>query len=95
MAQCPTWVGNPDHSGRHFTSDNLPLSEVISLPVRDYSRTIAQLRHAFLFGAMSTAEDHIVLFNPVADDLRATMRASRCQRLDRTFEAIKNVILAV
>jgi len=57
--------------------------------------TIAQLRHAFLFGAMSTAKDRAVFFNPVADDVRATMRASRCQGLNCTFKAVKGVSAAV
>jgi len=29
---------------------------------------IAQLRHAFLFGAMSTAKDRAVFFNPEPDN---------------------------
>ena len=61
----------------------------------DYSRTIAQLRHAFLLSAMSTAKDRVVLFNPVPDDVRATMRASRCEGLDCTFKAVKGVSAAV
>ena len=57
--------------------------------------TIAQLRHAFLFGAMSTAKDRAVFFNPVADDVRATMRACRCEGLNCTFKAVKGVGAAV
>jgi hypothetical protein len=57
--------------------------------------TIAKLRHAFLFGAMSTAEDRAVFFNPVAEDVRAAMRASRCEGLDCTFKAVKGVGAAV
>ena len=57
--------------------------------------TIAQLRHAFLFGAMSTAKDRAVFFNPVADYVRATMRASRCEGLNCTFKAVKGVGAAV
>lgn len=57
--------------------------------------SIAQLRHAFLFGAMSTAKDRAVFFNPVADDVRATMRACRCEGLNCTFKAVKGVGAAV
>jgi hypothetical protein len=57
--------------------------------------TIAQLRHAFLFGAMSTAKDRAVFFNPVADYVRATMRASRCEGLNCAFKAVKGVGAAV
>jgi hypothetical protein len=53
--------------------------------------TIAQLRHAFLFGAMSTAKDRAVLFNPVADNVGATVRASRCEGLDCTFKTVEGV----
>lgn len=60
-----------------------------------WSGTIAQLRHTFLFSAVSTTKDCVVLFNPVADNMRATMRTSRCEGLDRTFEAVKGVILAI
>ena len=57
--------------------------------------TIAQLRHTFLFGAMGTAKDRAVFFNPVADDVRATMRASRCEGLNCTFKAVKGVGAAI
>ena len=67
----------------------------IRLVNTDYSHTIAQLRHAFLFSAMSTAKDPVVLFNPVPDDVRATMRASRCEGLDCTFKVVKGVSAAV
>jgi hypothetical protein len=60
-----------------------------------WSGTIAQLRHTFLFSAVSATKDCIVLFNPVADNMRATMRTSRCEGLDRTLEAVKGVILAI
>jgi hypothetical protein len=44
-----------------------------------WSGTIAQLRHTFLFSAVSATKDCIVLFNPVADNMRAAMRTSRCE----------------
>jgi hypothetical protein len=61
----------------------------------DYSGAIAQLRHAFLLSAMNAAKDRVVLFNSVTDNVRTTMRASRCEGLNRTFEAVKGVSLAV
>ena len=73
---------------RHFQ----PQSDLVDC---DCSGTIAQLRHAFLFSAMNTAKDRIVLFNSVADNMRTAMRASRCEGLDRAFEAVKDVVLSV
>ena len=44
-------------------------------------------------GAVCAAIEHSVVFEPVADDPAAAMRARRCENLDRAFEAVKNVLL--
>jgi len=45
-------------------------------------------------GAVCAAIEDSIVFEPVADDPAAAMRASRCENLDRAFEAVKNVVLA-
>jgi len=52
-----------------------------------FSSTIAQLVNAFLFGAMCTAEDRIVFFNAMTDNV--TSRASWCERLDCAFKSYR------
>ena len=48
-----------------------------------------------MFGTRRTAENHIVMFDAVTNDSATTMIAGRCQRVDRTFERIERVFLAV
>lgn len=60
-----------------------------------FSSTIAQLVNAFLFGAMCTAEDRIVFFNAMTDNVCATSRASWCERLDCALKAIECVGAAI
>ena len=59
------------------------------------SGTIAQFGNAFLLGAVSTAEDRVVFFDSMTDDVRAAIRASRCKGLDGTFETIECVAAAI
>jgi len=40
---------------------------------------------------VSTAEDRVVFFDSMTDDVRAAIRASRCKGLDGTFETIECV----
>jgi len=44
-------------------------------------------------GAVCAAIEHSVVFESVADDPAAAMRARRCENLDRAFEAIKTWFL--
>ena len=44
---------------------------------------------------MLAAEESVRLLEAVTDDANAAMRARRCQRMDRTFEAVKDVGLTI
>src|SRR5262249_15604292 len=44
---------------------------------------------------MNTAKDRVVFFDSMADDVCATIRASWCEGLDCTFEAIECVGAAI
>jgi hypothetical protein len=59
------------------------------------SSTIAQFGNTFLLGAMSTAKDLIVFFDSMANDVCAAIRASWCEGLDCTFEAVECVGAAI
>src|SRR5262245_45367810 len=63
--------------------------------LQDCSGAIANLRDAFLFGAMGATVDGAVFFHPVTDHMRTAMRTSGGERLDCTFKAVKDVTLAV
>jgi putative aminopeptidase FrvX len=55
------------------------------------SHSVAQTAHLLVFGAMLIAEEGALLVEAVTDNTDATMCACRCQRTDRTFEAIDGV----
>src|SRR5262245_4527424 len=69
--------------------------DVHSPALQDCSGAIANLRDAFLFGAVGATVDSTVFFHSVTDHMRAAMRASRSERLDCTFKAVEDVTLAV
>jgi hypothetical protein len=54
---------------------------------------VPQARHAFLLGAMHAAKDCAVMLDAVPDDAAAAMRAGRRERLNRTFEESKIIVL--
>src|SRR5262245_5561459 len=72
-----------------------PLSTVGSAKNGPRLRAVAQSFDALFLGAVRAAEDRVVFFDPVADDMRAAIRACRCQRLDGAFEAVERVRGAV
>ena len=59
------------------------------------SSTVAQFGNTFLLGAVSTAKDRVVFFDPMTNDVCATIRASWCKGLDGTFETIECVAAAI
>jgi len=69
--------------------------DVYSPGLQHFSGAIANLRDAFLFGAVGATVDGTVFFHSVTDHMRAAMGASRSERLDCTFKAVKDVTLAV
>jgi hypothetical protein len=44
--------------------------------------------------AMDATEDLSIGFHAMSDDPAVAVRANRCQRMDRAFEAIEDVMLA-
>ena len=43
---------------------------------------------------MDATEDSSIGFHAMSDDPAVAVRANRCQRMDRAFEAIEDVMLA-
>jgi len=71
------------------------MAERAELKQNRFLGSIAHLGHAFLLSAVCATINRAVLFYSMADDMRSAMRAGRCKRMDRTFEAVKDVTLAV
>src|SRR5262245_9784846 len=55
------------------------------------SGAILESYDACMLGAVSATEDGTILLDAVADHLAATVRASRCQGMDRTLEGVKGM----
>jgi hypothetical protein len=63
-------------------------------PPRRLRDPVSEAGDAGGLGAVHAAIENSMVFEPVTDDPASTMRARRCEHLDRTFEAVKNVGLA-
>ena len=59
------------------------------------SRPVCQPGDAGLLGAVGAAEDRAVVFDAVAEYFAAAMGAHRGQGVNRAFERVENVPLAV
>jgi len=52
--------------------------------------SVTEASHAFLAGAMDTAEDVSVVLYAMPDDAAVAMRASGCKSLNSTFETVEH-----
>ena len=60
-----------------------------------HSDPVAQAAHAFCLGTMFTTEEGSFFFEPVTDDVNATISASRSECMDCALEAVERVGRAV